>query len=220
LLHGRSGWLQIDRVPRATASTEFRWPFVWHHHAATEASLDPSDHELRTDRLRLVPLDADGMGLFVDDWPALQRRLGLTPSPAWATDRDTLEAARRHRQEMRRDPDAWLWWTFWQVILVSSDVSIGLVDFKGPPAPDGGIAVGCVFAPTYWGRGYATEAVDALLAMTRRQPAVRYISAETDVTNVRAQRLLRNLGFRPLPEGQLGNGPPPFPIRVRWVLVP
>lgn len=85
--------------------------------------LDPSPHELRTDRLRLVPLDADSMRLFVDEWPALQRRLGLTPSPAWMTDRDTLAAARRHRQEMRRHPDAWLWWTFWQVVLVSDDVS-------------------------------------------------------------------------------------------------
>lgn len=170
---------------------------LWHHQAASEAPLDPSHHELRTDRLRLVPLDADGMRLFMDEWHALQRRLGLTPSPAWTTDRDTLEAARRHRQEMRRNPDAWLWWTFWQVILASDDVSIGLVDFKGPPAPDGGIAVGCAFAPTYWGRGYATEAVGALLARTLRQSAVRYILAETDVTNVRAHRLLQKLGFLP-----------------------
>jgi RimJ/RimL family protein N-acetyltransferase len=147
--------------------------------------------------LRLVPLDAGGMRLFVDEWPALQRRLGLTPSPAWMTDRDTLAAARRHRQEMRRHPAAWLWWTFWQVVLVSDDVSIGLVDFKGPPGPDGGLAVGCAFAPTYWGRGYAAEAVRALLARALHQSPVRYILAETDVTNIRAHRLLQTLGFRP-----------------------
>jgi RimJ/RimL family protein N-acetyltransferase len=157
--------------------------------------------------LRLIPLDADGMRLFVDEWPALQRRLGLTPSAAWMTDRDTLEAARRHRQEMRRDPDAWLWWTFWQVILASDHVSIGLVDFKGPPGPDGGVAVGCAFAPSYWGRGYATEAVRALLARTLREPTVRQILAETDVTSVRAHRLLQNLGFR---QGERGpDGPTP-----------
>ena len=137
------------------------------------------------------------MGLFVDEWPALQRRLGVTPSPAWMTDRATLEAARRHRQEMRRDPDGWLWWTFWQVVLAEGDVSIGLVDFKGPPAPDGGIAVGCAFDPTYWGHGYATEAVGALLARALQLAAVRYIVADTDVTNVRAHRLLQKLGFIP-----------------------
>jgi len=162
-----------------------------------EAQLESSDHELRTDRLRLVPLDADGMRLFVDEWLALQRRLGLTPSSAWMTDRYTLEAARRHRQEMLRDPAAWMWWTFWQVVLAANNVSIGLVDFKGPPGADGGIAVGCSFAPTYWGRGYATEAVAALLARTLRQSVVRYIMADTDVTNVRAHRILQKLGFRP-----------------------
>ena len=158
---------------------------------------DPSHYELRTDRLRLVPLDADGMGLFVDEWPALQRRLGLAPAPAWMTDGDTLQAARRHCLEMQRDSDAWLWWTFWQVVLTTTNVSIGLVDFKGPPAPDGGIVVGCAFAPTYWGRGYATEAVGALLATMLDQSAVRYVLAETETTNVRAHRLLQNLGFRP-----------------------
>jgi ribosomal-protein-alanine N-acetyltransferase len=160
------------------------------------ALLDPSRHEIRTNRLRLVPLDADGMRLLVDEWPLLQRRLGLTPSPAWMTDRDTLEAARRHCHEMRRDPNAWLWWTFWQVILASDAVSIGLVDFKGPPGPDGGIAVGCALAPTHWGRGYAAEAVGALLARTLRQSAVCYVLAETDVTNLRAHSLLQTLGFR------------------------
>jgi RimJ/RimL family protein N-acetyltransferase len=159
--------------------------------------LEPSCHELSTDRLRLIPLDADGMRLFVDEWPALQRRLGVTPSSAWMTDRGTLDAVRRHRHEMLRDPDAWMWWTFWQVVLASEDVSIGLVDFKGPPGPDGGITVGCSFARAYWGRGYATEAVGALLARTLRQSAVRYIMAATDVTNVRAHRLLQKLGFRP-----------------------
>jgi len=159
--------------------------------------VEPSHQELRTDRLRLVPLDADGMRLFAEDWPALQRRLGLTPSSVWMTDRETLEAARRHRQEMLRDPDAWPWWTFWQVVLASDDVSIGLVDFKGPPGPDGGITVGCSFAPTYWGRGYATEAVGALLVTLQRQSAVRYILADTGVTNVRAHRILQKLGFLP-----------------------
>jgi RimJ/RimL family protein N-acetyltransferase len=154
--------------------------------------------------LRLVPLDVEGMCLFVDEWPALQRRLGLAPSPAWMTDRDTLVVARRHRQEMRRDPDAWLWWTFWQVILASDAVSIGLVDFNGPPGPDGGIAVGCAFAPTYWGCGYATEAVGAFLARALGQSAVRYILAETDVTNVRAHRLLQTLRFRPGKRGPVG----------------
>jgi RimJ/RimL family protein N-acetyltransferase len=160
---------------------------------------------VRTDRLRLVPLDAEGMRLFVDDWCALQQRLGVRRSPPWMTDRDTLDAAQRQGEAMRRDPDAWLWWTFWQVVLVADDVSIGLVDFKGPPGPDGGVTVGCSFAPAYWGRGYATEAVGALMNDLARLPAVRYVLAETTATNRGARRILSKLGFR-LIDGESGDG--------------
>ncbi|MGH7265767.1 MAG: GNAT family N-acetyltransferase [Candidatus Rokuibacteriota bacterium] len=153
--------------------------------------------ELRTDRLRLVPLDAEGMRLFVADWPALQRRLGLTPSPAWMSDGATLDAARRHRDAMLRDPGDSMWWTFWQVVLASGAASVGLVDFKGPPGPEGGVTVGCALAPAYRGRGYATEAVGALVAHALRQPAVRRVAAETDGANVPAHRLLKRLGFTP-----------------------
>jgi RimJ/RimL family protein N-acetyltransferase len=152
--------------------------------------------ELSTDRLRLVPLDAEGMRLFVDDWPALLRRLGCAPAAPWATDRGTLDAAVRHRDAMLRRPEDTPWWTFWQVVLVRGAVAVGLVDFEGPPAPDGGVAVGCAVAPAYRGRGYAGEAVGALVAHALRQPAVRYVAAETDGANVPAHRLLERLGFR------------------------
>jgi RimJ/RimL family protein N-acetyltransferase len=169
-----------------------------------DAPRDHAGHELRTERLRLVPLDAGGMQLFVNEWPALQRRLGASPSSAWMTDRETLDAARRHHEAMLRDPDAWLWWTFWQVVLVSDGVSIGLVDFKGPPRPDGGVAVGCALAPPYRSRGYATEAVGALLSWALRQPAVGHVTASTDAANVRAHRLLEKLGFLRVEPGPAG----------------
>ncbi|MGH7265354.1 MAG: GNAT family N-acetyltransferase [Candidatus Rokuibacteriota bacterium] len=69
------------------------------------------------------------------------------------------------------------------------------------------MAVGCAFARTHWGPGYAAEAVGALLAWTLRQSAVRYILAETDVTNLRAHRLLQTLGFRPGERGLAGPTP-------------
>ena len=137
------------------------------------------------------------MRLFVEDWPALQRRLGAKPSPAWMTDRRTLEAVLQQRDGMLHEPDAWMWWTFWQVVLTSKGVSIGLVDFKGPPGPDGRIAVGFSFAPAFWDRGYATEAVGALVAWALRQSGVRSITADTNVTNVRSHRVLQKLGFAP-----------------------
>jgi RimJ/RimL family protein N-acetyltransferase len=156
-----------------------------------------SSPELRTERLRLLPLDAAEMRLFAEDWPALQRHLGARPSPAWVDDRRTLAAARRHRRRMLRDPGAWLWWTFWQVVLASEGVSIGLVDFKGPPGPEGRISIGFSLAPPHWNRGYATEAVGGLVAWAVAQPGVRAIEADTEVANVRSHRVLEKMGFVP-----------------------
>ena len=147
-----------------------------------------SSHELRTERLRLVPLDAEEMRLLVEDWPALQRRMGARPGPAWMTDQRTLDAALRHRERMLREPDAWRWWTFWQVVLAPDGESIGLVDFKGPPGPEGGVAIGCSFAPAHWGRGYATEAVGPLVAWALGHASVRFVAADTDAANLRAHQ--------------------------------
>ena len=111
------------------------------------------------------------------------------------TDDETLLAAARHRDQMQRDPDAWLWWTFWQVVLAPNGESIGLVDFKGPPGREGGVTIGCSFAPAHWSHGYATEAVKALVAWALGDSSVRFVAAETDTENLRAHHVLRKLGF-------------------------
>jgi len=142
--------------------------------------------ELRTERLRLVPLDADEMRLLLENWPALQQRLHAKAHPTWMTERQTLGAARRHRDRMLREPEAWMWWTFWQVVLAREGESVGLVDFKGPPGPEGGVVIGCSFSPAHWDRGYATEAVASLLAWAFGHASVRFIAADTDVANLPA----------------------------------
>jgi RimJ/RimL family protein N-acetyltransferase len=154
-----------------------------------------SSRDLRTERLRLVPLDAEEMRLLVEDWPALQHRLGARSAPAWITDGPTLSAARRHRDRMLQEPNAWLWWTFWQVLQAGDGQCVGLVDFKGPPGPGGGVTVGCAFAPAYWERGYATEAVAPVVGWALGHADVRFVAAETAADNLRAHRVLRKLGF-------------------------
>lgn len=74
--------------------------------------------------------------------------------------------------------------------------------------PQGRIEIGYVFSPEHWGRGYATEAVQALVDavfMLTREPA---IEATTRVVNPASQRVLRKCGF-----SHEGSGLRDFPAR-------
>lgn len=56
--------------------------------------------------------------------------------------------------------------------------------------------IGYTFAHQFWGRGYATEAVSAVLDHLVDHVAVRRITATLDPANVASMRLLERLGFR------------------------
>lgn len=56
--------------------------------------------------------------------------------------------------------------------------------------------VGYTLAPEYRGRGYAMEAVTALLTYSFRVLRMHRITATVDVLNVRSIKLLERLGFR------------------------
>ncbi len=56
--------------------------------------------------------------------------------------------------------------------------------------------LGYTFHRHYWGRGYASEAVQALMRYAFIELRVRRIFAEADVQNVHSCRLLERLGFR------------------------
>ena len=56
--------------------------------------------------------------------------------------------------------------------------------------------IGVTFAPDGQGKGYATEALEAVLHYLFTVSSARRLSATTDVLNLRAAALFRRLGFR------------------------
>ena len=67
-----------------------------------------------------------------------------------------------------------------QINVISNNIAnVGTVGYKGPPSADGTVEVGYGILPEYQRRGYASEAVRALLARAFAVPAVRRVIAET-----------------------------------------
>jgi ribosomal-protein-alanine N-acetyltransferase len=67
--------------------------------------------------------------------------------------------------------------------------------------PDRGTAhVGYTVVQPSWGRGYATEAVQALLAHLRTRPGVRRVLAETLTGHTASRRVMEKAGMTPAGE--------------------
>ena len=71
----------------------------------------------------------------------------------------------------------------------SSGNIVGFCSFKGPPA-DGVVEIAYGIAPDEQGKGYATEAAQALVAFARSFPEVKVIRAHTLADGAASKRVL------------------------------
>lgn len=85
----------------------------------------------------------------------------------------------------------------WGGILVekASLTAVGQMGCKGLPDEHGMVEIGYGINPSFWGRGYATEAAQALVEWLKNQQSVKYIKAETLPDNVASRRVLEKTGF-------------------------
>jgi RimJ/RimL family protein N-acetyltransferase len=77
-----------------------------------------------------------------------------------------------------------------------ADVVIGDVGFHAPPDELGEVSVGFGIVPAARRRGYAVEALRAVLDWALRRPEVRSVHADTDLVNLASQRTLLGAGMR------------------------
>jgi RimJ/RimL family protein N-acetyltransferase len=143
---------------------------------------------LLTRRLALEPqvaAHADAMYALLQD-PAIYRYEGEPPHSV-ASLRE-----RFRRLESRTSADGREQWLNWVVGLRDGEL-IGYVQAtlrESWPA-----AIAYVFASAWWGRGYASESVAAMMEELARNYGARRFSAVLKRDNVRSVRLLERLGF-------------------------
>lgn len=104
-------------------------------------------------------------------------------SPAWLAALRTASS-----------PDPWRHGFF--VIDRDERCVIGSAGFKGPPDPRGVVEIAYGIAPSYEGKGYATEAAGALVAFAFAWPEVQVVRAHTLPVANASTRVLRKCGFR------------------------
>jgi RimJ/RimL family protein N-acetyltransferase len=98
---------------------------------------------------------------------------------------------------IEKNPNAWLFATYWQIVLKRSGAIAGEVGYKGL-CPDGEIEIGYNTRPEHRCRGLMTEAVKSMcgFAFTQQSFDIKKISATTRPENLASRRVLEKCGFK------------------------
>jgi RimJ/RimL family protein N-acetyltransferase len=177
------------------ASRIFRAPLLLSSAARVLLRQEYFPMHLRTARLFLRPITpSDAPALFAArgdpevmrfwDWPAQE-------SPA------ELEQVIRGQEEGLRG-GRMLWWA---VALSPGGPAIGDCDLSEIDSQHGRTEVGFLFARAHWGKDYAREAMEAVLAHSFDRLGLKRLSARVHDGNKASINLLERLGF--VPEGRL-----------------
>ena len=75
---------------------------------------------------------------------------------------------------------------------------MGSVAFGGKPDAAGAVLIGYAMYPGHEGRGYATEAVKAMVEWAFAQPGVKTVRALAPVWNTPAVHVAEKVGMRPV----------------------
>ena len=152
---------------------------------------------IETERLVLFPYTSENLALFNSDLPGFEERFGVTYH---GEELDYLLTGflKKLEREIADDPENYLFFTEFLIVLKENSHIIGSIDYKYVPR-DGVTEVGYGLNPAYTGRGCMTEALTAFLEFGKRL-GVRAVRADTLKDNIKSQNVLKRCGFRFLRE--------------------
>lgn len=146
-----------------------------------------------TPNLHLIPATAAHFAALAQSEQALAAQLDTTPAPEWLGFEAAREAMVQAGDYLIEHPEAADWWTYWFVHPQDATL-IGLGGFKGAP-DDSAVEIGYALAPSYRGRGLATEAGEAMIGFARADGQVDRVLAHTMPEANASTAVLTRLGF-------------------------
>lgn len=98
--------------------------------------------------------------------------------------------------QLRAAPSPNPWTHGFAIVLKASGAVIGSCGYKGPPSSDRIVEIAYGVNADQQGRGYATEAAEALTHYALENPQVRLVCAHTRPEENASTRVLTKCGFR------------------------
>jgi RimJ/RimL family protein N-acetyltransferase len=141
-----------------------------------------AESEFETKSLRLVPHAPEHLRALINGPEFYARSSGMMPAKGLrdfiVSDAVSPEWLAALKRATAADP-----WTYgFALVHLESGLVIGNAGFTGPPDAEGIVEIAYGIVPDYQGRGYATEAANALVASAAKNRRVR-MGALTDPTD-------------------------------------
>jgi ribosomal-protein-alanine N-acetyltransferase len=152
-----------------------------------------------TERLELVPATVELCWAETRGPEAISQALAVRVPRSWPPVVFEPEDVERTRRQLQRDPENRMW-TLYYVIRRESDPGperelLGVAGYLGSPSSEGAVELGYAIAEEHQRRGYATEAVRALVAAAFEIPGVAVVKATTYASLEPSIGVLKKTGF-------------------------
>ncbi|MBP5781692.1 MAG: GNAT family N-acetyltransferase, partial [Clostridia bacterium] len=138
------------------------------------------------------PYTKENLALFNADLPGFEREFDVMYQGE-ELDHLLQNFLLKLEKEIADDPDNYLFFTEFLIVLKENSRIIGSIDFKYVPK-DGVTEVGYGMNPQYEGHGYMTEALKAFL-LFGKSLGIKTVLAETLKENIKSQNVLKRCGF-------------------------
>ncbi|HEY7450984.1 MAG TPA: GNAT family N-acetyltransferase [Candidatus Limnocylindria bacterium] len=156
---------------------------------------DVAPSVVRSERLAMPLLTADQLErMLAGDLAGVGAEIGAHLPAWWIQDRHWLLQLRL--RQLREAPETGPWLLRPIVLADDEPVSMGLLNFHGPPDDRGFAEIGYELRPEFWGKGYATEAVRAMFDWAAAEHGVTRFRAGIAPDNQRSMNVVTRLGMR------------------------
>ena len=156
---------------------------------------------LETEKLKLIPLDANNLRYSIEDRQKMEWNLGVKITDT-ELEKPLSEAMRTSLEMVLENKKDYLWFTSWEIVLKKENRIIGGLCFKGCPDEKGRVEIGYGMQDEYKCKGYMTEAVKELINWAFRFNHVTEVIAETEKDNFPSHRVLEKIGMEKYKENE------------------
>ena len=145
--------------------------------------------------LKLLPHTLEHVRALVDGSDAYERRFGLRVADGVRDFLAGAEVSAAFLERLRVATESDPWKDGFGVVHLADNLLIGLCSFGGPPSRQGTVEISYGIAPSYRGRGFATEATQLIVARAFDDERVRTVQAHTLPEHNASTKVLEKCGF-------------------------